>query len=337
MRSSLFAIAGLVAAVSAQGIQPAPSSTVVAAAGSLPLGAECATTEQCANGADCFASTAWQIKSCGKFNSACDNDSQCATNTCQNGLCNGFLASSAYLANSASATATSSSSSAAAPSATADDSVPLGSRCTATRQCASGATCAISKASQDPQYPVCGAFGVICSTDDQCATNTCVSGLCNGYKGGLSSTTTSVSSSSSSIPSSTVVAAAGSLALGKECANSKQCANGAQCAASGAYQDSQVPVCGAYKAVCSSDDQCATNTCAQGLCQGYKGGVTSTLSSVVAAGSGVSSSVAVGSVNGTRVNTTASATPSAYTGGAGKSVGVEATFAVVLGVVAWFL
>jgi hypothetical protein len=77
---------------------PAPSSTVTAAAGPLPLGADCnalADPSQCADGVHCWASNAGLIARCGNFNAACSSDAQCAYNTCNNGLCSGFLASSA--------------------------------------------------------------------------------------------------------------------------------------------------------------------------------------------------------------------------------------------------
>jgi hypothetical protein len=83
---------------SAGGYTPAPSSTVTAPAGSLPLGAECnalANPSQCTDGVQCWASNAGLIASCGNFNAACSSDAHCAFNTCNNGLCNGFLSSSA--------------------------------------------------------------------------------------------------------------------------------------------------------------------------------------------------------------------------------------------------
>ncbi|KAI8942934.1 hypothetical protein NX059_000972 [Plenodomus lindquistii] len=76
---------------------PAPSSTVTAAPGTLPLGAQCnpfANPSQCMAGVQCWASNSGLIASCGNFNAACTSNAQCAFNTCNNGLCNGFLASS---------------------------------------------------------------------------------------------------------------------------------------------------------------------------------------------------------------------------------------------------
>jgi hypothetical protein len=74
------------------GSQPSGQAPITAAAGSLELGETCSDSRQCKNGADCFGSTAFTIRSCGNFNAACENDSQCAFNTCAGtGLCNGFL------------------------------------------------------------------------------------------------------------------------------------------------------------------------------------------------------------------------------------------------------
>jgi hypothetical protein len=74
------------------GSQPSGQAPVTAAVGSLALGEICSDSRQCANGADCYGTTAFTIRRCGNFNSACDNDSQCAYNTCAGtGLCNGFI------------------------------------------------------------------------------------------------------------------------------------------------------------------------------------------------------------------------------------------------------
>ena len=82
-----------------QGPMPAPSPTIVAPAGSLPLGAECnpfVTPSQCANGVQCWASNAMLIAQCGNFNAECDSDAQCAYNICSGGLCRGFKPSSEF-------------------------------------------------------------------------------------------------------------------------------------------------------------------------------------------------------------------------------------------------
>ncbi|KAG8625912.1 hypothetical protein KVT40_006313 [Elsinoe batatas] len=163
------------------GPSSAPSSTVVAAAGSLPLGAECADTTQCAGGAQCFASNSMQIKSCGKFNAACKTDAQCATNTCNNGLCNGFLSSSSSASSTASSTSATNMGPSSAPSSTvvaAPGTLALGQECADTTQCAGGAQCF---ASNSMQIKSCGKFNAACKTDAQCATNTCNNGLCNGF------------------------------------------------------------------------------------------------------------------------------------------------------------
>jgi len=76
------------------GSQPSGQAPITAAEGSLNLGEICSDDRQCKNGANCWGSTAFTIRSCGNFNAACENDSQCAFNTCSGtGLCNGFLAS----------------------------------------------------------------------------------------------------------------------------------------------------------------------------------------------------------------------------------------------------
>jgi hypothetical protein len=74
-------------------------SLPTAPAGTLPLGAQCdpfATPSQCAGEAQCWASNSMLIAACGNFNAACESDSQCAFNTCNNGLCNGFRPSGSY-------------------------------------------------------------------------------------------------------------------------------------------------------------------------------------------------------------------------------------------------
>jgi len=82
-----------------QGPQPAPSPTIVAPAGSLPLGADCnpyVKPDQCANGVQCWASNAMLIARCGNFNAECSSDDQCAYNICSGGLCRGFKPSSEF-------------------------------------------------------------------------------------------------------------------------------------------------------------------------------------------------------------------------------------------------
>lgn len=78
------------------GSQPSGQAPITAAEGSLLLGETCSDDRQCANGVQCWGSNAGTIRRCGNFNAGCSNDSQCAYNTCNNGLCNGFLPSSAF-------------------------------------------------------------------------------------------------------------------------------------------------------------------------------------------------------------------------------------------------
>ncbi|KAF2213525.1 hypothetical protein CERZMDRAFT_7307, partial [Cercospora zeae-maydis SCOH1-5] len=148
---------------------------------SLPLGTTCGADEQCQGGAQCWGSTAFTIRKCGNFNAACTSDSQCAYNTCNNGLCNGLKQSSA----SASATSTASIVTgtivqpSGAPQVTAPaGSIPLGGTCGADEQCAGGAQC---WANTDFSIRSCGNFNAACTSDSQCAYNTCDSGLCRGF------------------------------------------------------------------------------------------------------------------------------------------------------------
>lgn len=287
---------------SAGGIQPAPSSTVVAAAGSLPLGAECANTEQCAGGAECFASTAWLIKSCGKFNAACSNDSQCATNTCNNGLCNGFLASSLWLQpTSIASTATST---AISTAASATGTLPIGAECASNEQCVGGARCSAS------------AMWLVKS----CVPATTAS-----------STATDMMSI---MPISTSTSAL--VPLGKSCNATSQCANGAECTVSSAYQEAAAGmVCGPFNATCTDSSQCSYNSCFDGRCIGLVGYEYATSTATV---SGKPTLIAVnGSSAGTATATrTPSSTVAAYTGGAARA-GVEGVVAAVFGAVAFLL
>lgn len=374
MHSSLFALAAAVAAVNAQGALPAPSSTVVADPGTLPLGAECARTEQCAGGAQCFASNFMQITSCGKYNAACDNDSQCATNFCAGGLCSGPLPQSDWLmpsslqympSSTASSVATSTSTpqgALPAPSSTvvaAAGSLPLGAECANTEQCANGADC---YASNFMQIKSCGKFQASCSNDSQCATNTCNNGLCNGflpsasYLANLPSSTAtgmmsimpiSVSSSASDMMSimpisTSTPSASGLIALGKSCNSTAQCTNGAECTVSSAYQEAAAGmVCGPYNATCTDSSQCSYNSCFNSRCIGLVGYEYATSTALV---SGKPTLIAV---NGTSVGTSAgvatatgaaktSSTIVPYTGGAAKA-GVQGAIAALFGAVAFFL
>ncbi|KAF2161472.1 hypothetical protein M409DRAFT_59172 [Zasmidium cellare ATCC 36951] len=77
------------------GSQPQGQPPITAAEGSLLLGETCSDDRQCANGVECWGSHSGIIRRCGNFNAGCSNNTQCAYNTCNNGLCNGFLESSA--------------------------------------------------------------------------------------------------------------------------------------------------------------------------------------------------------------------------------------------------
>lgn len=77
------------------GSQPSGQPPVNAPAGSLDLGATCSDKAQCKNGVDCYSSNSGLIRRCGNFNAACTSNAQCAYNTCNNGLCNGFISPSA--------------------------------------------------------------------------------------------------------------------------------------------------------------------------------------------------------------------------------------------------
>ncbi|KAI4726499.1 hypothetical protein E4T49_05728 [Aureobasidium sp. EXF-10728] len=360
MRSSFFAVAAAVAAVNAQGAQPAPSSTVVADPGTLPLGADCARTEQCAGGAQCYASNSMQITQCGKYNAECDNDSQCATNFCAGGLCSGPLPQSEWLmptsliynpSSTASSAVVSSTSSAGgiqpAPSSTvvaAAGSLPLGAECANTEQCAGGAECFASTAWL---IKSCGKFNAACSNDSQCATNTCNNGLCNGFLASsayLANTASSTASGMMSImPVSTGSASSGAkIALGKSCNATSQCANGAECTVSSAYQEASAgKVCGPFNATCTDSSQCSYNSCFNSRCIGVVGYEYATSTAVV---SGKPTLIAVnGSSVGTAGATGAVKTMApassvvAYTGGAAHAGVVSGVGAAVMGVVAFLL
>ncbi|KAG9606211.1 hypothetical protein KCU77_g325, partial [Aureobasidium melanogenum] len=356
MHSSLFAVAAAVAAVNAQGALPAPSSTVVADPGTLPLGADCANTAQCAGGAQCYASNFMQITQCGKYNAECQNDSQCATNFCAGGLCSGPLPQSEWLMPSSlqyvptstvSSVIASSTSSAGgiqpAPSSTivaAAGSLPLGAECASTEQCAGGAECFASTAWL---IKSCGKFNAACSNDSQCATNTCNNGLCNGFLASSAYLANTVSSTASGmmsimpISTSTSVSS-GLIPLGKSCNATSQCANGAECTVSSAYQEAAAGmVCGPYNATCTDSSQCSYNSCFDGRCIGLVGYEYATSTAIV---SGKPTLIAV---NGTSVGTTGAAKTMAptssvvaYTGGAAKA-GISGCVAAVLGAVAFLL
>lgn len=152
--------------------------------GTVALGQQCSSSIDCAGGADCYAVNSMLITTCGNFQASCNANSQCAYNTCNNGLCNGFLPSESYLASVAST--------AGAPAATGTSSVvylPLGASCNPkSTPCTNGAECWASNSMLQMR---CGNFNAACTSDDQCAYNICNTdtGLCSGFKATSSMTT----------------------------------------------------------------------------------------------------------------------------------------------------
>ncbi|KAK6542573.1 hypothetical protein TWF694_006521 [Orbilia ellipsospora] len=257
MRASVFVLATAISYVSAQ-------TSITATPGSLPLGAQCDSTDQCANGAQCYGVSSMTIKTCGSFQSACTSDSQCATNTCNQGFCNGMLSSSG----SSSVAATTTASNPAETSiVAAPGSLPVGAQCSSDEQCANGAQCyGVSSFT----IRTCGSFQSVCTSDSQCATNTCNQGFCNGMllSSSGSATTGSPSTTATGIytaPSTSVSAVPSSLPLGAQCSSDEQCAGGAQCYGVTAMT---IRTCGSFQSACTSNAQCATNLCNQGFCNG---------------------------------------------------------------------
>ncbi|KAH9219734.1 hypothetical protein DL95DRAFT_291102 [Leptodontidium sp. 2 PMI_412] len=167
----------------------------------LPLGADCnPNSTPCANGSNCYATNSMLQPRCGNFQASCSNDSQCAFNTCQNGFCNGFIASTTTTESTQSAGSTRPTS--AQPSSTSTSvALPLGADCSPdSTPCANGAQCYATNSMLQPR---CGNFQSACTTDAQCAFNTCNQGLCNGFLASSSSSAVSITSSgvTSSTPS----------------------------------------------------------------------------------------------------------------------------------------
>ncbi|KUJ11520.1 uncharacterized protein LY89DRAFT_226850 [Mollisia scopiformis] len=161
----------------------------------------------------------------------------------------------------------------------------------------------------------CGNQGATCSSDSECAFNTCISGSCSGTLSSSSAAVSSTPVSTTSVPSSTATA----VALGGTCTTSSQCANGASCYS---VNSQEVLRCGNQGATCSSDSQCAFNTCVSGSCSG-------TLSS---------SSITSGSTSFGSVTTSFKSSSTAPAGGANVTVtsistGVPAGFTTSVTVV----
>ncbi|EPS37825.1 hypothetical protein H072_8435 [Dactylellina haptotyla CBS 200.50] len=265
MRSTFVVLATAVALVAAQ----APAPSISAAPGSLPLGAQCSDDNQCANGAQCYGVTSFTIRTCGSFQSACTSDNQCATNTCNQGFCNGLLPSSSMDSTETSATSTTASGPAQTSIDAAPGSLPLGAQCSSSEQCANGAQC---YGVTSFTITTCGSFQSSCTSDNQCATNTCNQGFCNGPLSSSSITEAPTTTTGSSTETglftptfSSVVASPSSLPLGAQCSSDEQCANGAQCYGVTSFT---IRTCGSFQSACTSDNQCATNTCNQGFCNG---------------------------------------------------------------------
>ncbi|KZM22195.1 uncharacterized protein EKO05_0002062 [Ascochyta rabiei] len=236
-------------------------------------------------------------------------------------------------------------SSVSTPSASASPTgavVPVGGNCTpGITQCALGSSCYATNSMLQPR---CGNFQATCTSDQQCAFNTCnlQQGLCNGF---LSSSSSSSASSApatitstpaggySPAPSSTVTAPAGSLPIGAECnalANPSQCVAGVQCWAS---NSGLIARCGNFNAACSSNAQCAYNTCNNGLCNGF---LPSSAGNVTMTVYPTGSSRPIGSATQTG-SATATTSMAQFTGAASVVKVANGVIAVVFGAVAWVL
>ncbi|KAH7412847.1 hypothetical protein BKA64DRAFT_770634 [Cadophora sp. MPI-SDFR-AT-0126] len=279
MQSSILILAGGWTSVLAV---PAPQ----AAPGTLGLGAQCTSTSECANGANCYSTNSGLITRCGNFQASCSSDAQCAYNTCKDGFCNGFIPS----------TTTTSSAQATGTSTTVY--LPLGADCNPdSTPCANGANCYATNSMLQPR---CGNFQASCSNDSQCAFNTCNQGLCNGFIASTTSTTSMQSTSTTSSTQSTSTSTTVYLPLGADCSqDSTTCANGAQCYATNSMLQ---PRCGNFQSACISDAQCAFNICNQGFCNGF---LASNNSSVTGTASTTSSSGIYSAVQSTAVVITA--------------------------------
>lgn len=90
----------------------------------IPVGKECKTGgTPCALGAQCYASNSMLQLVCGNFNAACTSNQQCAFNTCENGLCSGFLSTSSSSASTTSSVTSSHSDTASHSSTTSNGTV----------------------------------------------------------------------------------------------------------------------------------------------------------------------------------------------------------------------
>ena len=151
-----------------------PSASPIGAV--IPVGQQCTPGgTPCALGASCYATNSGLQTVCGNFQAQCTSDQQCAFNLCNQGFCNGVLASPSASVMTPTATTVPTS----LPTAPAG-TLPLGAQCDPSKspsQCAGGAQC---WASNSMLIAACGNFNAACTSDAQCAFNTCNNGLCNG-------------------------------------------------------------------------------------------------------------------------------------------------------------
>ncbi|KAG9187078.1 hypothetical protein G6011_04949 [Alternaria panax] len=188
MRYTIFTLAAAASFASAQ--SPSSPASASPTGALIPVGENCDPNgTPCALGANCYATNSMLQTVCGNFQASCTNDQQCAFNTCnlEQGLCNGFIASSSASSSSASATITTTPTAPGpmpAPSSTIvapAGSLPLGAECNPfvnPSQCANGVDCWASNAMLIAR---CGNFNAACSSDTQCAYNACSGGLCRGF------------------------------------------------------------------------------------------------------------------------------------------------------------
>ncbi|KAF4547649.1 Hypothetical protein D9617_38g090890 [Elsinoe fawcettii] len=359
MRSIAYFTAALVA-TSAAAVFERQSSSSSALGESCSRNGDCPAGSYCYNNPPLTPSAPTAVPVCGGFNATCTSDINCALNTCNNGLCNG------YKGGLSSSTSTSS---AATPTST----VALGGQCSRNGDCPAGVYCYNNPPltpSAPTAVPLCGGFNATCTNDSECALNTCNKGVCNGYKGGLSSSSTSSSAaassmtttaaasssaaSSSALPSSSSVSAppksASSVAppppvtsvvtyaaagVGQPCEVDAQCPTGVQCLNNPPLTPSApvaAKICGGFNATCSSDEQCAMNTCNKNLCNGYKSSSTNaTTTTVTTAGSG---SRPTSSASGTRSSASASVVSFP---GAGNREGVNTALLLAAGALVYMV
>lgn len=131
--------------------------------------------------------------------------------------------------------------------------------------CLLGAQC---YAANSNQTATCGNYKAACTSDFECATNSCVNGFCTGP-------------------------VAGNFPLGTSCYESAQCAGGAECYAVIYYQ---YPSCGNFQSACTTDAQCAFNACENGFCTGMKPNTTS--ASITTSSSATTTVTTTGTVTG---------------------------------------